>query len=92
MSEEKTAYGRAPVYGDLDRRFDYHPPVGGKQQKHEAVRRHCKGLAYIFEDMLPVSREKSLALTKLEEALMWANAAIARNEEVEYAENNPDRS
>lgn len=25
------------------------------------------------------SREKSLAMTKLEEAVMWANAGIARN-------------
>lgn len=28
----------------------------------------------------PDSREKSLALTHLEDAVMWANAAIARNE------------
>ncbi|WP_417754191.1 hypothetical protein [Slackia isoflavoniconvertens] len=28
----------------------------------------------------PESREKSLALTKLEECIMWANAAIDRNE------------
>ena len=28
----------------------------------------------------PESREKSLAFTKLEECIMWANAAIARNE------------
>ena len=31
-------------------------------------------------DILPESREKSLAYTALEESLMWANAAIARNE------------
>ena len=28
----------------------------------------------------PPSREQSLALTALEECVMWANAAIARNE------------
>jgi hypothetical protein len=28
----------------------------------------------------PECREKSLALTKVEEAVMWANAAIARHE------------
>ena len=31
-------------------------------------------------DECPDSRELSVALTKLEEAVMWANAAIARNE------------
>jgi len=35
--------------------------------------------AYINENC-PDSREKSLAFTKLEEAVMWANASIARNE------------
>jgi hypothetical protein len=30
--------------------------------------------------MTPVSREQSLALTHLEEVVMFANAAIARNE------------
>lgn len=35
--------------------------------------------AYINEHC-PDSREKSVALTKIEEAAMWANAAIARNE------------
>lgn len=28
----------------------------------------------------PNSREKSLAMTKLEECVMWANVSIARNE------------
>lgn len=34
---------------------------------------------YIAE-FTPTSREQELALTKLEEAIMWANASIARNE------------
>ena len=33
----------------------------------------------------PESREASLAITKLEEAIMWANAAIARRPESEDA-------
>jgi len=41
-------------------------------------------MAKIFAQELcrfcPDSRERSLALTKLEEAVSWANAAIARNE------------
>ena len=37
-------------------------------------------LAELIEACCPDSREKSLAHTKVEEAAMWANAAIARNE------------
>ena len=38
-----------------------------------------KELAYLIDDLCPKSREKSLAITKIEEAMMWANASIARN-------------
>lgn len=37
-------------------------------------------LAKLINDKTPASREQSLALTHLEDAVMWANAAIARNE------------
>ena len=37
-----------------------------------------KELAYLIDEHVPISREQSLALTKLEEAIFWANAGIAR--------------
>jgi hypothetical protein len=37
-------------------------------------------LAAYISEKCPESREKSLAITKIEEAVMWANASIARNE------------
>jgi hypothetical protein len=65
---------------DLHNRFDYHPPAGEQVAKaHEDVRAKCKSAAFLFNDLLPEGREKSLAVTKLEEAMMWANAAIARH-------------
>lgn len=65
---------------DIKNRFTYHPPKDGQPQKYEALRGHAKSLADQINDLCPESREKSLAITKLEEAVMWANAAIARNE------------
>jgi hypothetical protein len=66
-------------YQDIDRRFDHHPPKDADTiQLHTITRSKAKDLAEYFEAALPEGREKALALTKLEEALMWANASIAR--------------
>ena len=65
---------------DIDNNFTYHPPKEGQQERYVAIREAGKGLANLVIAATPGSREQSLALTKLEEAVMWANAAIARNE------------
>ena len=36
---------------------------------------------YCIKNNVPDGREKSLAMTKLEECCMWANAGIARSKE-----------
>lgn len=63
----------------LENNFMYHAPTGDKVQRHEEIRNKCKDLAYEIKRLCPDSREQSLALTKLEEVMMWSNAAIARN-------------
>lgn len=64
---------------DVENRFAFHPATTAeKRGDHTSVRNACKGLGHQFDRDLPPSREKSLALTKLEEAMFWANAAIAR--------------
>jgi len=65
---------------DIENNFTYHPPIGDQAQRYEDIRAKAKGLAYFIETRCPESRERSLAMTKLEEAIMWANASIARNE------------
>lgn len=66
--------------GDLEHRFAYHPPRNDRTKlAHENIRVTSLNLARYFEGLLPDGREKSLAITKLEEAMFWANAAIARN-------------
>ncbi|MEW6423190.1 MAG: hypothetical protein AB1523_00340 [Bacillota bacterium] len=64
---------------ELEKRFTYHSPKPGQPEKYTAIREKCKELAYLIDELCPESREKSLAITKLEEVTMWANAAIARN-------------
>ncbi|MBU2051364.1 MAG: hypothetical protein KKH61_20645 [Gammaproteobacteria bacterium] len=63
----------------MDKRFDYHKPDEAKVDAHTTCRATCKALAQCLDELLPESREKSIVFTKLEEVLMWANAAIARN-------------
>lgn len=49
-----------------------------RASEHEQVRSGCLKLAGLVTSVVPVGREQSLALTKIEEAMFWANAGIAR--------------
>lgn len=64
---------------DLNNRFTYHAPKPGQPEVYQRLRDEAKTLAESINEACPESREKSLAVTKLEEAVFWANAAIARN-------------
>lgn len=65
---------------DLERRFLHHSPASpAVAHSHNLVRRSSLALAKILEQ-LPESRERSVALTKIEEASFWAHAAIARGQ------------
>lgn len=66
---------------ELSRRFAYHPPSSEEvATKHQQVRYAAELLAATYTDLCPESRELALALTKLEEAMFWANAAVARHQ------------
>jgi|SRR5882724_4400145 len=65
---------------DLRNRFEWHPPANDKIAKdHGKVRNSCLDLAITIKLLVPNGREQALALTHLEEVMMWANAGIARN-------------
>jgi hypothetical protein len=64
----------------LDRVFTYHGVKDDQPPRYEAIRGHARSLAHLIMVACPPSRERSTALTRLEEAVMHANAAIARNE------------
>lgn len=63
----------------IENAFTYHQPKEGQPEKYKALRSKAKELAYLIDELCPDGREKSLAMTKLEEASMWANASVARN-------------
>lgn len=64
---------------ELENRFKYHSPKEGQPEKYKAIRKKAKELAHMIDELCPESREKSVAMTNLETAVMWANASIARN-------------
>jgi hypothetical protein len=63
----------------INNNFVYHSPKPGQNEKYETLRRTAKVLAELINESCPDSREKSLAMTKLEESIFWSNASIARN-------------
>lgn len=58
--------------------FTYHRPPSEVGATFVAIREKAKELALLIADTTPPGREQSTALTRLEEAVMHANAGIAR--------------
>lgn len=77
---EAVAVSRARTTRDLENRFTYHAPKENQAARYSAIRAEVRDLALYLGENCPPSRELSLALTHLEEAVFWANASIARNE------------
>lgn len=64
----------------IENSFTYHSPKGNQSERYLEIREKGKEFAFLINGSCKDSREKSIALTKLEEATMWANKAIACNE------------
>lgn len=76
-----------PKYAESDQQrktretnFVSHAPKEGQRERYEAIRDAGGVLSKILNESCPPSRELSVAQTNLEQAIFWANAAIARNE------------
>lgn len=65
---------------ELVHRFQFHPATEtATQEAHEFVRASCLDLVHRLNQVMPKGRESALVVTKIEEAMMWANAAVARH-------------
>ena len=64
---------------EIERRFEFVAPDTQRKAKHQLVGKITKNTAMELDEVLPDSREKSLAFTHLEQVRMYANMAIATN-------------
>jgi hypothetical protein len=60
--------------------FGMWPSDDEKAHLYNKLRSLAANVARLVIEVCPNGRERSLALTKLEESMMWANAAIMRHE------------
>ena len=61
--------------------FRYHPPVDQDQRmRYETIRERGLYFAEYINENVPDGHEKSMAVDRIREAVMWANAGIACNE------------
>ncbi|WP_428950975.1 DUF7681 family protein [Streptomyces sp. cg35] len=66
---------------ELATRFTFHPANAAQAAKYEELRALAHNMAQVIDEHVPDSREKSTALTKLDEVVMHANAGIARRDD-----------
>lgn len=65
---------------DINNVFSYHKLNEEQQNRCSRMREVAKVFADVVQSETPASREQSIALTHIQTALMFANAAIAINE------------
>ena len=69
---------------ELESVFNHHAPAGNQSERFAVVRGACKAAAKCILSVAPRSTiETHKALEALQEAMFWANAAIAREKPTE---------
>lgn len=78
MPKESTVNLKARIEND----FNYHAvnPVGVNSMA--SLRFDLRTCAKLIEALVPDGRERCIALTRLEEAMFWSNAGIARKGQI----------
>ena len=75
------------IFNQIEKAFSHYELDDDGRAACTGIRSKARALAHFIDKSVPDSREKSLAMTKLEECVMWANAGIARNG-VSYEEDS----
>ena len=64
----------------MEERFDYVDINDEQERDIDLIRDSVKSLAFGIKTLCPDGRGKSLAMTKLEECIYWANKSICGND------------
>lgn len=70
------------IFNRIMNDYTYHSPTPEQVIRYNKIREMGKEFALLVITQCPGSREASLALTQIEQAVFFANAAIARNEKL----------
>jgi hypothetical protein len=65
---------------DIERAFTYQAPTPDHVDRLKIIRNEARAFAEKLQRLVPDGREKSVAITKLREVVMWANAGIVLEE------------
>lgn len=65
---------------NIDNWFSYHSPKEGQPEKYQAIRNQAKIMAETIIKNTPQSADQTVAIRKLRECVMVANASIACEE------------
>lgn len=69
--------GTQPLTDEERSRLAYHPATPATGPRHDAVRAAAAVYAAALAAVVPAGRHRALALTAVQESMMWANAAVA---------------
>lgn len=78
VAHNETEHPDASLKRRVDNDFSYHVPTPTMLPKFAMIRNRGKELANLLVELVPEGRERCIALTRLEEVVMHANAGIAR--------------
>lgn len=67
---------------NVDNAFDSHPMSEQQVRDSSRIRGEAKTLAHTILGCTGASPQRSVALRKLQDVLMWSNKAIAENTEI----------
>lgn len=62
---------------DLEDIFSYHAPQSGDAERYQLIREAARRFAEVILDNTPACPDQTVAIRKLRESVMTANAAIA---------------